>query len=1265
MFVQIYGGTELRIESRVNDKNPGDAGHPLQYDEINEQWFVYTQGNSPIFQHIRQNPTSEDGNDFISYFERESDNRALDDKLYRVRYVIPKEAQNAKPPTPGYVIQASSTTGALTTDDFEKTELKIDDYEYNRNPRYIVEAKVAGNNREIEVRSELPHNLNVGDKVNIINVTSTDNPDGFTGRGYNGEFLVTVIDDARNFKYSITDVNNFTRVPGAFQNDTNDRNITLPRFQRKDSQINAFVYRIDVIVDFEEGIRDGIYHLYLVNGSNKVTETFTERAYNQPIEDLYPQLDLDNLRPNPPSSSTFANRFPLGRSTIDEQQNSITRETLDKVIKSRGDNIVLSTTDGAAETNGSFETIITFEREHEYNGLFGFTTLRGGSGYTDGTFYNVKLLSNFGTQWRGATAEVTIISGAITRLTIMDNGSGYNSGETITIDPNDIGGGTGGEVDITAKDVVDNTNTVVQITGMGSKYGDQYTYITSVPNDNQIGVARTDGYGEIIAGMYVYPTDSSTGIVTYSYDTASRVSTFTADPSTGFGLNRGQTFVVFDSDRRQVGQYFVSGITSPNVMTAVTPTDLSSGGTRTIALVGKTGIEDNDASTGPQGENIQTRGTTFFDLVTAYIKAPTNQSTSIRFRPAEDALGVAQKLRLGQYIQVGSEIMRIASSTATGAQQDTLEVIRGAFGSNIANHPTNSKVRAIRAEAVELRRPAILRASGHTFEYIGYGPGNYSVALPQLQVKQLPDNEVYLVQAQELSCGQVVYTGMSDNGDFYIGNIKYSATSGTQTTFDIPIPTIAGQLASSNSVVFDEVIINRRLFVGGGETKEILSQFDGPVKFTNSVVIQDRLSVSDVASLFEVEVNSTKAATSPFNGALHVRGGAGIEGDLYLGGTLDVTGDVEFKGNVTVGLDLTVGNDITGNGDLNISGTGQFGSDLEVGGNLDVNGYGKFGGEGEFGGNLVLTSKDYIVYANAINATQGDGQNENMDLYRNQQAGTIRIGRFGDDKQVVFETTKPGTGEGGEDGIAASTGGVDIKGSLVVREKVIAKEFIGDGLGKPGSIIMWGGNSNNIPKGYLLCNGATLNTSQYNKLFKAIGYQWGGSGGNFKIPDLRAKFIVGVGNGYGTGGTGGSNTVRLTETQMPTHNHGKTEQKTHNHAHVVNVSVNNSDASHSHSGRAQNAGDHGHGSSSTDTQGDHGHSGGRTSGNGGHAHNATATGGGHKHQYRKTTSRGDVGNGSNNRLNNLSDAQTEAGRGSHEHNFQTASSVRSHSQRQC
>ena len=37
----------------------------------------------------------------------------------------------------------------------------------------------------------------------------------------------------------------------------------------------------------------------------------------------------------------------------------------------------------------------------------------------------------------------------------------------------------------------------------------------------------------------------------------------------------------------------------------------------------------------------------------------------------------------------------------------------------------------------ELRRYSILRASGHTFEYLGFGPGNYSTAFPSTQVEVL------------------------------------------------------------------------------------------------------------------------------------------------------------------------------------------------------------------------------------------------------------------------------------------------------------------------------------------------------------------------------------------------------------------------------------------------------------------------------------------------------------------------------------------------
>ena len=1178
VFIQIFGGTDLRIESRVNDKEAGDLGHPMQYDYVNRNWFVKTNRNSAIYQYIKNNPLSNDGGDFVSKFERKSDNRNLDDKLYRLRYVLPKESPNAKPPTPGYVIQASSSTSARNSDDFIIDTISADDYEYNRNPRFIVKVTLENTTGEVEVRTEKPHQLSIGDKVRIINVTSDDNEDAVPSQGYNGEFLVTSIDNARVFRYSSTDVNGFRREPTSDStNDTNDRNILLPRFERKDAQVNAFVYRVEEITNFVEGIRDGIYHLFCVNGGNRVTETFTERAYNQPIEDLYPQTDLDNERSNPPSATTFANRAPLGRTTIDEQQNSLTRETIDRITKSTNKAIIAGSTNGVLGAGNTYIATLELEREHFFNALYSFEegTLEPGSGYANGTWYNVKLLSNFGATWKGATAEVVVVGGAVQSVVVADPGSGYRRNEEITIDPAGIGTiATGNGAGFTLDDgsISNNEGTIVQITGDGQNTDTFYSYVSGVPAEDELEIMMKVGVTSITPGMYVLPTDSATGIQTYIYDDVVGLSTFMAKDGDAFALNRGNSFVVFDDTGSYVDKFYVQNVPEPMVMEAVTQRDLSQGGTRPVALLGKTGYEDNDAPTGILNENIAVRGVSVFQLSTFFItESLSNNSDTIFIRDAEGGTGddVARKLYLGRYIQIGSEIIRVSSKNyiVRGANGDIAEmkVIRGALGTNVDNHPSGAKVRAIEPEAVELRRPSILRASGHTFEYLGYGPGNYSTALPQLQVRQLPDDEVYLVQAQELACGQVVYTGMSDNGDFYIGNIKYSATSGTQTTFDVPIPTIAGQLASSNSVVFDEVIINRRLFVAGGETNEVLSQFDGPVKFTNSVNIQARLSVSDVISGFKIEVTSTDNSTAPTNGALSVRGGVGIERDLYVGGRTYLND-----------LDLT--------GDLNMS-------------------------------------LDGTIYAQNIQAVDDD---KPVTLYTDQSNRTdnnILIGGDGDQSKIVFPNTKPGSGEGGEDDIANSDGGVDFKGSIVVREKVIAKEFIGDGLGKPGSIIMWGGNATedneqtpgSIPKGYLLCDGRSLpkpiaaggSSDQYRKLYNAIRTTHGGSSTTFRLPDLRNQFIVGGGSSYSVGSRGGANTVTLNTSQIPSHNHGMNEASTA-HEHNWSGDASFSSVDHNHGVSTNDGGAHSHGGGINEGGG-HNH-GGRINGGGGHDHNGGING---------------------------------------------------------
>lgn len=72
---------------------------------------------------------------------------------------------------------------------------------------------------------------------------------------------------------------------------------------------------------------------------------------------------------------------------------------------------------------------------------------------------------------------------------------------------------------------------------------------------------------------------------------------------------------------------------------------------------------------------------------------------------------------------------------------------------------------------------------------------------------------------------------------------------------------------------------------------------------------------------------------------------------------------------------------------------------------------------------------------------------------------------------------------------------------------------VGGGVPK-GSIIIWSGSASDIPDGWALCDGQDGR------------------------PDLRDKFVLGAGLNHSVGEIGGSETVTLTEGQMPAHRHG-------------------------------------------------------------------------------------------------------------------------------
>ena len=54
-------------------------------------------------------------------------------------------------------------------------------------------------------------------------------------------------------------------------------------------------------------------------------------------------------------------------------------------------------------------------------------------------------------------------------------------------------------------------------------------------------------------------------------------------------------------------------------------------------------------------------------------------------------------------------------------------------------------------------------------------------------------------------------------------------------------------------------------------------------------------------------------------------------------------------------------------------------------------------------------------------------------------------------------------------------------------------------------------SGNTIPRGYLVCDGASYPTTEYPDLYAVIGNTYGGDGTNFNVPDYRETVLVGVG----------------------------------------------------------------------------------------------------------------------------------------------------------
>ena len=231
---------------------------------------------------------------------------------------------------------------------------------------------------------------------------------------------------------------------------------------------------------------------------------------------------------------------------------------------------------------------------------------------------------------------------------------------------------------------------------------------------------------------------------------------------------------------------------------------------------------------------------------------------------------------------------------------------------------------------IELRRTSQVRAGNQTFEYTGFGSGNYSTGFPSKQERVLNDKEVLYSQAQRRRAGVVFYSGLNAYGDLYVGNQKINAVTGEVEILDKPILRVAGSTATVNDEFVPYVSGTKNVniegtLVTGGGANQTANGFNNESLFNEGIQVSTKDPTAINRALTTHDVNYRPkglALASQFsNGTVkqtallntNLRPNPGVEGvflgDAYFKNTIST--DTRHEGYIYVGSDLN-GNFLNG-----------------------------------------------------------------------------------------------------------------------------------------------------------------------------------------------------------------------------------------------------------------------------------------------------------------------------------------------------------------
>ena len=310
--------------------------------------------------------------------------------------------------------------------------------------------------------------------------------------------------------------------------------------------------------------------------------------------------------------------------------------------------------------------------------------------------------------------------------------------------------------------------------------------------------------------------------------------------------------------------------------------------------------------------------------------------------------------------------------------------------------------------------------------------------------------------------------------------------------------------------------------------------------------------VGTIQSSGNVIINSTTQSTTINNGALQVRGGAGIRQNLNVGGQTKL-------------LDLLTSNSIVPD-DTNIrdlgSSTRYYRNTYSTNfiGTLDGTVNGKVNGPSTSSANLI-NKTTFVMTGDVATLVpiefDGAYQDPQFDNGEGVAVGEVPLTKtFRTEISNQFISRKPREIDVAGDDLLLFN---DVDGAVVGLKSVTKDNFLKTIPRTPAGVILPYGGDVTPDDDWILCDGRELDKTDYQALFQVIGYKFKPESqvatNNFAVPDMRGRMPMGADNMGGSsannvtatsadivGALDGSETKVIDVTNLPEHQHNLQDQ---------------------------------------------------------------------------------------------------------------------------